>query len=293
MITKMAYYLFFIAIIINTASVILYAQGKSVYVRKLNETNSQSNIIITAAERDYLKAKKALTVCARINPGNSTMLPIELMAERLQTDVRLVQTKSYEQTIELIKDGKCDIVPIAVPSPNREKYLDFTTPWLSIPYTIAVREGTPYFDDITAVLDRSFCAIKDYSVVEYLRKTYPGIHLEEVADATEGLRRVQKGSVFAMVDLIPMTIATIQSEGLTDIKIATKLEKRAEVATGTRKDEPLLHSLFQKAVDSLTPTERQTALNYMISVRYENGVDYWFISKILGIGMLTLGLLLT
>jgi PAS domain S-box-containing protein len=259
---------------------------------KNQETNSQKQIALTESERAYLRDKGTLTVCARINPGNSTMLPIEAMAGRLQTSVRMVQTQSFEQTMELVKEGRCDIVPIAVPTPIREKYLDFTTPWLNIPYTIAARDETPYFDDISAVLDKSFCVIKEYAVADYLRKTYPGIRLEEVADAKEGLRRVKNGSVFAMVDLIPMTIDTIQSEGITGIKIVAKLEKRAEMATGTRKDEPLLHSAFQKAVDSLTPAERQAALNYMISVKYENAVNYQLVWRIIGAGLLLAGLVI-
>ena len=240
-------------------------------------------------ERAYLQAKKSLTVCLRTNVGTATMRPFRIMADRLGVRLTPVLRTTLAQTMDAIKSRDCDIVPLVVPTPEREKYLDFTTPWLSGPYVITVRDDVPYFDDISAVLDKPFGGNKGYWVVAYLRRTYPAIQLEEVDNADEGIRRVRDGSLFGMVDLIYQSLESIQTQGITNLKIAGKLDVRAEMRTATRKDEPQLHAIFQKAVDSLTPAERQEALNSLIAVRYDQGFNYPLMWKIIGAAALILG----
>ena len=250
----------------------------------LQTSNPQSRKVeLTDDERNYLSAKKTLTVCLRTNVGTATMRPFRVMADRLNIGLTPVLKSTMPQTMDAIKTRECDIVPLVVPTPDRQKYLDFTTPWLNVPYVITVRDDVPYFDDISAVLDKKFGVNKGYWVVGYLRKTYPGIQLEEVDNADDGIRRVRDGSLFGMVDLIYQSLESIQTQGITNLKIAGKLNARAEMRTATRNDEPQLHSIFQKAVDSLTLAERQDALNSLIAVRYDQGFDYGLVWKIGGL----------
>ncbi len=251
--------------------------------------NEVGKVDLTDSERAYLRAKKTLTVCLRTNVGTATMRPFRVMADRLDIGLTPVLRGNMPQTMEAIKTRECDIVPLVVPTPDRAKYLDFTTPWLSVPYVVTVRDDVPYFDDISAVMDKKFGANKGYWVVGYLRKTYPGIQLEEVDNADDGIRRVRDGSLFAMVDLIYQSLESIQTQGITNLKIANKLDARAEMRTATRNDEPALHAIFQKAVDSLTPAERQEALNSLIAVRYDQGFDYVLMWRIVGLAALIVG----
>lgn len=115
-----------------------------------------------------------------------------------------------------------------------------------------------------------------------MKETYPGIRILEVADITEGLQSVREGRAFGYIDSILTTGYEIQKEGNIDIKISGKLEYFSSPGIATRNDEPLLNSIFQKALDSLSPQQKQSIYNRWVSVRYEHGFDYALLWKILG-----------
>ena len=47
---------------------------------------------------------------------------------------------TWTQTVEKIKRGELDVLPAISKTPEREKYLNFTRPYLSFPYVIFTRD---------------------------------------------------------------------------------------------------------------------------------------------------------
>ena len=70
-------------------------------------------------------------------------------------------------------------------------------------------------------------------------------------------------------------------EKQSQIKIAGKLDESLELGIATRKDEPLLNSIMQKAIDTVTEEEKQRIYNHWFSVTVEQEIDYSLIWKIL------------
>ncbi len=64
--------------------------------------------------------------------------------------------------------------------------------------------------------------------------------------------------------------------------MAGQLEDKFELTIATRNDEPLLHEIFQAAIDAWSPQRRQEIVNHWLSVRVEQGFDYVLMWKIVG-----------
>ncbi|MCC5856379.1 MAG: transporter substrate-binding domain-containing protein [Idiomarina sp.] len=51
---------------------------------------------------------------------------IAIVAERTGIEFHLVPTESWVDTLEALKDGRCDLIPMLNPTPAREEYLTFS-----------------------------------------------------------------------------------------------------------------------------------------------------------------------
>ena len=102
------------------------------------------NKFISENEKKYLKNKKAITMC--IDPNwmpfekfedgkhiGMTADYFKLFEERLDTEIRVLQTKNRSESIEFAKSRKCDILSLVMQTPKRDEYLNFTEPYLSVP----------------------------------------------------------------------------------------------------------------------------------------------------------------
>ena len=56
---------------------------------------------------------------------------IPLISKKIGIPITLVPTKDWPESIDLAKQRKCDIFSLAMPTPDRLKYMKFTKPYVS------------------------------------------------------------------------------------------------------------------------------------------------------------------
>ena len=262
------------------------------------ETNVPK-IVFDDKEQNYLKQKGAIKMC--IDPS---WMPFEridkegkhdgivadlmkLMQERSGINISLVPTKSWEESLQKASERQCDIFSLAMKTPNRLKYMDFTTPYLIFPLVIATKNKEIFVDSLESIIDKKIALVNGYAFNEILKKRYPTMSIVEVNSVEAGLNMVQEEKVYGFIDTIATIAYSIQKNNMYDIKIAGKLEDTWQLSIASRNDEPILHSIFEKVVNALSEVEKQQVYNKWISVRFEQSVDYALVWKILaGMGLL-------
>lgn len=251
------------------------------------------NIRLDEEEISYLKKKSVIKMC--VNPNwmplekiNSDLKHdgiaadlIKNMVKKLNIDIQLVNTKSWEQSLEYVQNRKCDILSLVSKTPERTKYLEFTTPYLSFPFVIATLNKELFIEDIEHIVGKKIAYTKGYEFFEFLKKKYPKKEFVEVENTKKGLELLSNEEVFAFIDTLSSVAYTIQENKFIDIKIAAKLDEKWELSVGTRGDEPLLNRIFQKAINNITESDKQEAYNKWFSVRLEQVIDYTILWKIL------------
>lgn len=264
---------------------------------KIHSTD-KPKLIFNDRENAYLQQKGIIKMCVdpswmpleRISEEgmHDGMVPefIKLMQERSGINVSLVPTKNWEESLQKAKQRECDILSLAMKTPERSGYMDFTTPYLIVPLAIATQNKEIFVDSLETIVDKKIALVKGYASSEILKKRHPFMQLIEVGSVEEGLRMVKEGSVYGFIDTIATIAYTIQKNGMYDIKIAGKFEETWQLGIASRNDEPLLHSIFEKTVNSLSEAEKQQIYNKWISVRFEQSMDYALVWKILvGVGI--------
>ncbi|MGC9527387.1 MAG: transporter substrate-binding domain-containing diguanylate cyclase [Limnospira sp.] len=256
----------------------------------------------TKQELEYLQNKGQIRMCVdpqwmpleAIIDGQHTGMSadlIQLLNPRIGIPITLFETRTWLESIEQFKHRQCDILSLAVATPERRKYADFTQPYLELPLVIATREREPFIANITDVLDRKIGMVESYAFAEILQNQHPDMQIVEVTSIDEGLQQVEQGNLFGYVDVLPTTSYAIQKR-YPSLKIAGRFDQPWKLGIAVRNDQPELLSIFEKAIASIDEKSQQSIINDWISVRYEQGVDYRLIRRFLFIALTVLAIVL-
>ncbi len=245
-------------------------------------------------QKAYLERKKEILMCVdpswmpyeKIENGKHVGMTkdyMELFSERIGIPITMVATENWCESLEYAKARKCDIFSLAMATPDREVYMNFTKPYLSVPLVIATGIDKLFIADIQEVLDKPLGVVKGYAFAELLRLKYPGIHLIEVESTEDGLRRVSKKELYGFVGTLSSVGYAIQKSYIGELKVVGKFDESWELGVGVRNDDPMLLGIFEKVIDSLQHNEKQAILDKWISVKYDRGFDYGLLWKVLGL----------
>ena len=257
--------------------------------------NKSSTIKFTPTELEYLRKKQQITMGAdpnwmpfeKIKDGKHYGIAADFFAlfqQQLPIPIVLVPTKSWQETIEKTMARECDILSLAAPSASRRKYLNFTSPYMTIPVVIATTIDKIYINDIGRIGNKPLGAVRGYAINEEMRNTYPDLNIVDVDSIDDGLKQVENGRLYGYIDNV-MTIADqIQKKYTGSIKISGRLEGVAQVnlSVATRNDEPELQTIFDKLVHSVSPVQKQAIFNKWTTVTTASEIDYNLFWSLLG-----------
>ena len=244
-----------------------------------------SEFCLNREEKKYLKEKKVIKIC--INPN---WMPYEklqdgkhigisadyfkIIAKTLDTKIEVFQTKNWNQSLEAMKNGNCDILSLTHKTKKRKKYMNFTDTFLQTPLVLATRLDAPFTDNLNALKDKKIGIPKSYIAGEYLKKRYPYLNFIEVDTLSNGLKKVRKGELYGYIGTLITIGYKLQKSFIGDLKIAAKFDENWDLSMGVRSDDPVLFSIMQKSINVIDEKEQQKILNSWLSVKYEKGTDY-------------------
>ena len=159
-----------------------------------------------------------------------------------------------------------DLFPLAAETRERLEYARFTEPYLSFPSVILVRQGQAQQDIKRSDLsDLRVAFIAGYAVEEYFRDNYPEVQLLPVSSPRDAIRMVSTGEVDAFISDYAVAAYHIEEEGISNLRVADDTGHELEMGFCVRKDWPLLVSILQKTMDSISESERQEIIAHWVS----------------------------
>ena len=131
-------------------------------------------------------------------------------------------------------------------------------------------------------------------VYSKLKNDYPTLDVEYLftRKTEENLEAVSSGRADACIINLAAATYYIQKKGLTNLRIAASVNwEGAQLCMGIRKDWPILESIIEKALASISQEEKDRITQRWIRAPYEPGVDVklvWRWSLGIGLGILCL-----
>jgi ABC-type amino acid transport substrate-binding protein/nitrogen-specific signal transduction histidine kinase len=256
------------------------------------KTQDKKLDFLTQKQREYLKDKKQITMC--IDPAwmpfesfkngqhiGMTADYFKIFTEEFKLPIKVIKTTNWPQSIEYAKNKKCDILSLVMKTPERTKYLNFTTPYLKIPLVLATKNDVPFVSDFKTLTDEKIGIPKGYAFVELLKTKYPNINIIEVKNLKDGLEQVNEGKLFGYIGTLASVGYMFQTQFTGELKIARKFDETWELGIGVRNDDPTLLNILESGVKNIQEETHRTILNKWIAIKYEKKVDYTLLWQVL------------
>ena len=249
-------------------------------------------IAFTPKEKNWLSSKEEIIYCVdpnwmpyeRINKKGEYQGMVAdyvaLVGKRMGVPFQLHPTASWTQSLDEMKRGSCDIIAATSPTASRREWLDFTQPYLEFPLVIALRSEELFIENFATIQGKTIGAVKDYAHIDLIHSQYPNLNIQAVENVEDGLRRVANNEIFGFVDTVASIGYAIRQEGL-DLKIGGRSDIALDLAFAMRKGEsPELLSALDKVVASFSESEMNEITNKWFSIRFERGIDYSLLWKV-------------
>ena len=277
---------------------------KSVNYNQIIYNHVSNEMELTQSEKEHLKQKGKIKVCIDPNwmpfeqfdkNGKHTGMTSDyykLFEQFISTPFEIISSKTWAESLELAQKRECDILSLAMETPERKKYMNFTTPYLSVPVVVATKLNHSFVAQIDDLKKDKLGITKGYAYVEILRTKYPFLNFIEIENSDVGLKKVQSGEIDGYIDGLAAIAYALQQEYGGELKVAGKFDEASELGIGVRNDDAILLSILQKTVNNLKEDQRREILNKWISIKVENGIDYDLVWKVVALSFVIILIIL-
>jgi len=199
---------------------------------------------------------------------------ITVLNRRLSVSMEPVLGLSWPQVINKIKQGDLDLLPAVMRTPQREKFLNFTQPYISYPMVIAIRRGEDaLIGSLNDLKGKRIGVVKGYASVDLLKVDHPDLILVEKTNVVQLLRDLDEGEIDAAVENVGVISYEIEKLNLNNVQIAAPTPYSYDISIGVRKDWPELVSIIDKAIASLDKEEKEAIKNTWMAHQVKFGLD--------------------
>lgn len=275
---------------------------KDLDISKIIYKNILASNSLTNKEKKYLQEKSSLNLCIDPNWPPFDKIDehgkyigisadyIKLIEDKLSLKLNIQKTANWQESQQLAKENKCDIVTSMLKTPSRQEYINFTSPYIVFPLVAATKTDVSFINGLEDLTNKKLGITTGYAFAELARKRYPTLRILEFENVDDGLNAVSSGEIYAFIDTLPSIVYNIQLNQIDNLKISGKIYDKWELRFGVKKGDKTLLDILEKTNKTITQKQKQDILNRWISVKYDNVVDYALIKKIVAsaIGILIL-----
>ena len=186
-------------------------------------------------------------------------------------EFQIVKNKSWNEIINMAKNGEIDMITSIVQTPERSKYLNFTEFYRKSPVIIIDRGENGFIGGLKYLNDKKISVEKNYFMEEVLRTNYPNIKLQVVDSTKKALELANSGEVDAYVGDLGLADYLIKKNDFSNLRFSGQTEYFSDQGFAVTKNNAELLSILNKAVKSLPEDETENMFNYWLSVK--RGID--------------------
>jgi diguanylate cyclase (GGDEF)-like protein len=207
---------------------------------------------------------------------------LELFARKLEIALRPLPSRTWREAQEFARTRRCDLISGAVPTPEREAYLAFTSPYVQLTHVLLARDEAPFVAGIESLAGQPIAVPGGTAVAAKLKARYPQQQFIALDSVEQFQDAITSGRVYAAVATLEHA-ADLVEQGLGRFRIIAKLDDPYPIAVAVRNDQPELLAIMQKVVAATTPAERDQIAQRRTTFRIEQDLDLSRLWQFLGL----------
>ncbi len=199
---------------------------------------------------------------------------LSIIASRADIDFELVPTESWNQSLEYVQLGRCMVIAMLNASPNRQRFLAFTTPFFEAPNVLVGRTNSPSLQGYAGIGDRIVGVVKDYRHAEYIARYYQDVKVRYLANEAEGLALIAAGDLDVMVGSLLSVNNIINNRNYSNLTIVGYAEPYDSMGFGVAKSHAYLVDVLNKAIRDVPESSKVEILKRWHNVKVHKTTDY-------------------
>ncbi len=203
---------------------------------------------------------------------------IKLLNERLGTHMKFVADLSWQDVMTQIRQEKIDMLAAVGFSQERSKFLLYTTPYIGFYRMIFCRTDLPFIAGINDIKDLRVAVQANSSHAAWLQEhtALTPIYYDTLQQA---IKAVAGGKADVLIGNLAVCTYWIRKLNITKIRVGAPVsQERQLIYMAVTKELPLLVSILNKGLASITAEEAETIHNRWTAAGYTIGLssrDFW------------------
>ena len=255
----------------------------SSYTLSDSVNTEHNNLVFTTEEQNWIKQNPIIKVAHdprfppfefRNSDGTYSGISIDyqrLIEARTGLKFKTINIVNWTEILKSFHKGKIDLLPAIARTPQREQYMEFTTPHIVVPGVIITSKD---FTSIKQLYGHRVAVVVDQVWDELITSRYVDVNLVRVKNQRDGMELAAMGAVDAMVTDLASVTYYLKSESIFNLRIVKYLEKNLELGFAVQKQQSIFKSILQKSINSLTKEEKEKISNKWFTVQQPGLWEY-------------------
>ncbi len=206
---------------------------------------------------------------------------LALVSQKTGLEFEVLEGLDWSEAYSTALSGGVDALPAIGKTIEREEHFLFSEPYYYYKRVIVTRDVDTEISGIDDIKGLTVAVQRNSSHHSYLL-SYPNINLSLYDTVEAALTDVATGTEKAFIGNLATTNYLIRTNGLTNLRVISfEAEKQQALYFAVRKDWPELVSIFNKAMGTITESEKLAINNKWIEL--DTVMDYGPIIRILSI----------
>jgi signal transduction histidine kinase len=245
--------------------------------------NSIYGIDLTNEEKEYIKNKKVLKICADpfwysfnyLNYNNEedvTTSLAKVVLNKIDLKKKLIYTRSSMESLVYIQEKKCDLISRIQKNEKKSKFIKYTKSYFHYHLMLVSRVDSDYLYNLKNLQNKKIAILKNHNGIKVLKEKYKNINIVYVHNAKEGMIKVHNKEVYGYIDLLPSIKTHIHK--VKGIKINRELDSELSLSLGIRNDNIHLFNILNKSLISINDIEKHNIFNKVVDVENNDNSMY-------------------
>ena len=254
----------------------------------------KQDVTLTKEEKDFLEKNKIIisvsnawepfTSKSRNEQASGISAEYwELIAKTLNIRYENSFFDTFNQQLDSIKNKQADIIYSVGETPNRKEYSIFTKEYAKFPISIVTKKDENFIENISAIRNKKIAVGNNFTSHNILKNKYPEMNFVLVDSNKECLELVSINKAYAFVDIQPVLFYNIAKYGFDDLKITGKTGLDFSIKFMIRDDYPILESILNKAISSISMSEVDGIVAKWNNVQFQTSFNYDLFWQVLAV----------
>ncbi len=199
---------------------------------------------------------------------------IAMINQRMGLNMQVIPYPTWSEVIDKTKSREIDVLCAVMATEERQKYLNFSQPYITSPEMIFTRKNAPFIGSVRDLNGKTI-AIKDKSYIQdRLQNQYPYLKLALYDTTYEAIFAVSNGEADAYINTLAHGSYVISEYNFTNVVVAAPMDGMVDGITfAIRNDWPILLNIISKALSTISEDEAAELRAKWITVRFEHGKE--------------------